>query len=201
MISCCCSPSDKERESTCVCVCVWVKWVKLAKTEIGDLWFLYDFNVICINYASVASVCGRRVHRCCQGCPPKQRKWWRRWHQCKSESEREGDAAIHSTQTTQITHSLTYSFTPNSTPCPDWAAIWVAHSLSTPSRTSPSHSTKGCGRLSDDWQTNERTLTDASRSAIRDPFPIPIRFAPIRIRSLVVVGMGIVLWGSRRVVQ
>lgn len=100
------------------------------------------------------------------------------------EGEWEGDAAIHSTQTTQITHSLTHSL-PTQPP----ALAGQQFGLPTPCLPLPVHlvpsspSTKGCGRLSDDWRTNERTPTDASRSLIRDPFPIPIRFAPIRSES------------------
>lgn len=80
-------------------------------------------------------------------------------------------------------NSFTHSFTPNSTPCPGWAAIWVAHSLFAPPRPSsaclpPLHK----GVRSTVWRlTNERA--NASRSLIRDPFPIPIRFAPIRCES------------------
>lgn len=83
----------------------------------------------------------------------------------------------HSLNSNNSNNSFTHSFTPNSTPCPGWAAIWVAHSLFAPPRPSsaclpppPQRGAVDC--LTIDERTRERQPMPADLwSAIRFPFP------------------------------
>lgn len=74
----------------------------------------------------------------------------------------------HSLNSNNSNNSFTHSFTPNSTPCPGWAAIWVAHSLFAP--PPPQRGAVDC--LTIDERTSERQPMPADLwSAIRFPFP------------------------------
>lgn len=121
------------------------------------------------------------------------------------EWEREGDAAIHSTQTTQITHSLTHSL-PTQPP----ALAGQQFGLPTPCLPLPVHLVPAFlplhkGVRSTVWRlTNERANANRCQP-ISDPRSVshshPLRSDPIRIRFRSLLVVGIVLWGSRRVVQ
>lgn len=102
-------------------------------------------------------------------------------------------------------NSFTHSFTPNSTPCPGWATIWVAHSLFAPPRPSSVFLPLHKGVRSTVWRLTNKRANANRCQPISDPRSVshshPLRSDPIRIRFRSLLVVGIVLWGSRRVVQ